>query len=234
MEFGETLTINTHGRRYLIADPGGRIGKRLRNGAPYEKTLLAEIAALRLKGTVVDVGAHVGNHTLFFALACQLNVIAVEPFDKVRNQLYHNLELNAPRFKVLRERVRVVPVALGSERGFGRWDVRINPESQRPNRYLRTDYDLTRDIYDIVPIHQFDELFPEIRGVSLVKLDVEGMEAEALFGMTNMLRRNKPIVYTEVHNDSDHEAIRDVLAPLGYHEVDRGQGSGARMELWRV
>lgn len=233
-KMGDTLTIKTHGRKYFIADPSGRMGKRLRNGVPYENTLLKSIRAMKLEGTYIDVGAHVGNHTLFFAIVCGVNVIAIEPFEPVRKQLFHNLELNAERFRVLEDRVKIVPIALGAERGFGTWDLRTNRETGRSNRFLNPDYDLTTDVYDITAVHRFDDLFPEAHNISLVKLDVEGMEADALAGMVQMLERNKPVVYAESHSPQYSHQIGEVLLPLGYHYEQSVSPHGTRMELWRA
>jgi FkbM family methyltransferase len=231
---GDPLWIKAYANRYQIHDPGGRMGKRLRNGAPYENALLKEIKQMNLKGTYLDVGAHIGNHTLYFAIVCGVDVIAVEPFEAVRKQLYANLELNADRFKVLKDRVQVVPVALGAERGFGVWDIRQNPETNRPNRFLNTQFSLPAEMDKIAPIHRFDDLFPEPGKISLVKLDVEGMEADALVGMTDMLKESQPVVYAESHSPQFSHQIGEVLLPLGYHYEQAISPHGTRMELWRV
>ena len=59
----------------------GHISRLIREtGSFYEPALLGAIQALARTGTYVDVGAHVGNHTVFFAECCQAScVIAVEP-----------------------------------------------------------------------------------------------------------------------------------------------------------
>ena len=40
------------------------------SGTYYERDLLDAIRGRHLQGTFVDVGAHYGNHTVYFALEC--------------------------------------------------------------------------------------------------------------------------------------------------------------------
>lgn len=228
---GEPLTIRTNGRRYRIADPGGLMGKRLRNGAPYEKQLLREILGQGYTGTALDIGAHIGNHTLFLSIVAQLNVIAVEPFEGVRAQLLHNLGLNAERFRVLADRVQVIPVAVGAERGFGIWTERPNPKTGRPNRYLKLVDPTQVDPSKLISVYRLDDLVSGVKNISVVKIDVEGMEADVLQGASDLLAEHRPDVWAETHDDLNIREILDVLD--GYeHRQDLVQ-YGTRMSYFR-
>ena len=91
----EVVTIEAFDRTYRINNPGeGRIGSKLNNREPYERKLLVDCYQLSRTGTVFDVGAHIGNHTLYFAAICGMEVHAWEPFADSRKQLEANLALN--------------------------------------------------------------------------------------------------------------------------------------------
>ena len=66
---------------YIWTDPLERVAEVIqRTGRHYEYDLLWAIAEKAPEGIYFDVGAHVGNHTSFFALECpSTKVIAVEP-----------------------------------------------------------------------------------------------------------------------------------------------------------
>jgi hypothetical protein len=54
---------------------------------------------------------------------------------------------------------------------------------------------------------------PIIHGV---KLDVQGMELEALRGMANTLRRFKPMLIIEVHRGVNRGLLLNLIAEMGY------------------
>src|SRR5262245_34153210 len=82
-------------RRYEFCINHGRdhIARALQHSF-YERAMLEAIKDLNLEGIYVDAGAHVGNHTVYFAQECpSTKVIAVEPSP----DSYRCLQLNATR-----------------------------------------------------------------------------------------------------------------------------------------
>ena len=57
--------------------------------------------------------------------------------------------------------------------------------------------------------------------VDLLRIDVNGMELEALAGATETIARSRPIVLTAAP-EADREALRAHLAERGYHVVEAG------------
>ncbi|HEV2929907.1 MAG TPA: FkbM family methyltransferase, partial [Propionibacteriaceae bacterium] len=90
------IELGPPGNRYRIRDPGGggRVAKILRSGTPYEAGVLADMASLGLTGAAVDVGANIGNHSLWLAVVCGLSVEAFEPDPANLSRLRHNVALN--------------------------------------------------------------------------------------------------------------------------------------------
>lgn len=212
-------TIHDSGRSYRIIDPGGRVGSKVVNGEPYERRLLVDIRQRHHRGTAVDVGAHVGNHTLYLAAICGLRVLAFECHAPTVARLEANVALN-PGLDIT-----VHDEALGSADGSGhltggRW-VEFDP-TRDDKGHLSPGGD--------VKVRRFDDLYT-LDDLTVVKVDVEGTEPHVLAGMASNIDANSPAIYAETHSNAAESAIRDVLGPLGY-EVTRHIRMGSMMHRW--
>lgn len=174
--------------------PGTMYGPMIQ-GRFYEHAFLDYIASLEIPGTYVDVGACIGTHTVFFALYCPSGrVYAFEPRSVQMRRLRRNVELNQVHGRVIASEW-----ALSDSRG------RVEVSLDRRNHVLRT--------------RRLDTLVRE--PVAVIKLDVEGMEAQALGGARRMLRRYRPRVFAEAHTEEDVARILAVLEPYGYRATGR-------------
>ena len=201
----ETVTLTYHGKSYRINNPGeGRIGSKLNMGTAYELMLLEDVYELGLTGSVFDVGAHIGNHTLFFGAVCGLKVYAWEPHDGSLEQLHDNLALN-PQLQV-----EVFDWAAGDRETRGRL-----------SRGMWMEFDPTREGAKLklergeIPVHRIDDRV-DVPDLSVVKVDVEGMEPLVLAGLVRHIERSRPVIYCETHTDRAEEQTRAVLEPFGY------------------
>jgi len=158
-----------------------------------ELQLLRDIAcALRSnlqQITFYDVGANVGQHALFISRYVD-DVIAFEPFEPVRRQLLSKLIDNQV------QNVRVFPVALGAQDG----DLSFHPPL---NGNLGTgSFCGSRDATDSLklPARQGDRFFSknDLPRIDIMKVDVEGFESAVLSGLGQCLRRDRPIILTEI------------------------------------
>lgn len=204
-------TVTSAGRSYRIAaDDGGRIHAKVSRGEPYERRLLTDVRQRHHSGTAVDVGAHIGNHTLYLAAVCELRVLAFEPRPATFAALESNLALN-PHLDI-----EAHMVALGASSGSGALGPRMTVEPGPGD----------------VEVAAFDDRF-RLDDLAVVKVDVEGMEAEVLAGMVGHLERCGPTVYVEAHTDDDEAAHRAVLEPLGY-ALTRRLHMGSTMHRWEA
>lgn len=206
------LTIEAHGKSYEIEDPGGIIGDCLKSGKPYElKALEHMYRATRAPlgtGTAIDIGAGIGNHTLWLAAVCDMFVASFEPLDHVR--LEQNVNLNPDL------RIRTHPYGLGDTEVEG--EVVSAPEHVT-GRAL--------DPSDKVPIVPLDA--HEFSLVKMIKIDVEGMEPEVLRGAQHTIKRFHPILYVEAMDKAAHRANAAHI-PRGYKHT---QTFGATpLEVW--
>jgi FkbM family methyltransferase len=173
-----------------------------RTGRPYEEVILRLVTALTAPGDhVVDVGAHMGNHSVYWALAGR-RVTAFEPNPDVAEILERNVRRNGPPGSVA-----ISSLALGAHAGPGRLvvgdpgnlgEVAVEPDDAGPVEVVRLD-DL-----DLEPF-------------SVLKVDVEGHEADVLAGATATLSRHRPYVVAEALNGA--APVAQQLGPLGYRRL---------------
>ncbi|MAK26217.1 MAG: hypothetical protein CMA02_02990 [Euryarchaeota archaeon] len=169
------------------------LSKHFHQGAFYEGHMLYAIADLNLPGVYVDVGASLGNHSLFFEMFCPSNkVISFEPLDKGWSLLMQTRKMNNLSFEAhkigLADKEDEVETTIGEE------------------KYL-------------IKTKTLDSF--ELDNVSVIKIDIEGMEVKALKGMTETLSRCRPHLFIEAHEDADLTAQESVLNPLGYVRTGR-------------
>ncbi len=191
----EILEIRAHGRSYQIVNPHGLIGRPLAAGRPYEQHLLEEIYREQFTGMALDVGAHVGNHTLYMAAICGLQVMAFEPTHMA--DLETNLKLN-PELEVI-----PVPFALGARFGAAKLVGK--------DRFEMTDPGTPEAQALVVPLDMFG-----LTQCSVIKVDIEDMEPEFLKGALDTLSRCKPVLYLEARDRAHEIAIEKILKPAGY------------------
>jgi FkbM family methyltransferase len=183
----------------------GRSIERYGEFSALEMKLFAQICVPG--GVVIEVGANIGAHTVGLArlVGPQGRVLAFEPQRLPFQTLCANIALNSL------ENVDCFWAALGSQDGFISVPD-LNPRKEYnfggvtllgPQGGRRVTC-LTLDEYVTLP------------KVDLVKIDVEGMEAEVLHGGTELLKRFKPILYVENDRLEKSEALTRLIASLDY------------------
>jgi len=58
-----------------------------------------------------------------------------------------------------------------------------------------------------------DTLFPYLRDLTVLKLDIEGYEVQAIQGAANLLQHNRPLIVAELQNRDRFEMFRRLVAP---------------------
>ena len=172
----------------------------------------AELAELRQLGadvgpveTVLDVGANVGNHALYFALFMGARSLTlVEPFAEAADHLLANFALNGPELR----HFALHRLALGAARSTAA----LIPPSEFNIGLTRVD----EGSGGTVPVIPGDDL--RLERVDLIKIDVEGGEIGVLQGLRATLAAHRPALYVEV-GASTRQAVTAMLAELGYLEL---------------
>lgn len=164
-------------------------------------------------GVFLDVGAHVGTHSLALALKAS-RVVAVEPNPNTADMLRANIALNGLA------NVEVVQVAA--------WDrtetlAMHNPQPQTGDtsgwaRTLPTpDYPHWADPQPVRGV-RLDEALTFDR-LDLVKVDVEGADLHALAGMARLLHLYQPTMLIEGHDIHGYyhmDELTTLVEQLGY------------------
>lgn len=165
------------------------IQKNIARGHFFEIEELEQIQSLRLSGTCLDIGANIGNHTLFFAQHCDFsNVFPFEPMEDIAAMLRKNIVANGD----LPINLSHLGVALGASNETGE-AVLKNPNNLGASR-------VEANQEGQVKIRNGDEVCREIENVSFMKIDVEGMEIDVLNGLERTILKHHPYIYIEVSN----------------------------------
>ena len=189
------------------------------HGRFYESDLLEHLAHHGpRRGVYVDVGANIGNHSVFFGRFLADRVVAIEPNPDLLPLLERNLRANAVRHWT------TLSVAIGARPGSGRLLPREGYEDNAgAQRVVPADAGL---IGAAVEIDTLDgvlaALGPEtVDDVRLVKLDIEGMELDALRGAVHLLEHQRPDVVVEAAGKAEHVGVGSFLSSYGYRQVAR-------------
>ena len=140
------------------------------------------------ESVVLDIGANIGNHTLYFANELHAGkIFAFEAVENTCNILRANVQLNN-----LQDRVEVICRGLSS--GTGRASIR-NYYAGNTN-IGGTDLIVGRGNIELSALDDFN-----IPKVTFMKIDVEGMELEVLQGAVETIRRSRPFIVVESFPD---------------------------------
>lgn len=175
-----------------------------KTGNFYEAELLHMAGRLIVPGDViVDIGANVGNHTVYFALLCGCTVYAYEPNPEALLYLRVNVQQNG-----IAGAVHVMPYAVGERAGTARM------LSSNASNLGAFTLEAAGDSGEFRQVSMDDCQFP--RRVKLLKIDVEGMEGEVLRGALNLIERDQPFIVCEASDQSYFEIVNSLLATRGY------------------
>ena len=171
--------------QFFVDDAQDLIKSWVAVGAQWDPHVLALCEAHAGPGTVVvEVGAHIGTHTIPLArlVGPYGRVYAFEPQRKLYRELHHNLALNG------------IANAVALRFAVGDGDARIvTMDAPSPGNEGGTA--IGRGGYQ-VELRSLDSFAFE--RVSVIKIDVEGFERHVLAGAAETIRRNRPAIVVEI------------------------------------
>jgi FkbM family methyltransferase len=201
--------------------PGDSIGDEIIIRGLYEEDILVPLFDRVLKkyhqsfreSVALDVGANIGNHSLFFS-GYFFRVAAFEPNDTATGIFRVNMRLNHV------DNIDLFEAGLGNESKDemfienqenigGSYFIDNEPENVK-NQELR---------------ERSAKSFPVLKGddilktkyptkIALMKLDCEGYELRALQGLENTIRKDKPIILFETHRSEGETGSRKIFSFL--------------------
>lgn len=177
-----------------------------------ERAVLADMA--KRGGWVFDVGANVGLFSVSVAqvLTGGARLLAFEPLPANVTRLRGNLRRSGL------DNVDVLQLAVAAEEGVAE----LVGTDDTAFSGLAASIDATRRGQLIrVRVGTIDRVWTE-RGepdVSIMKLDIEGGEYDALRGATKLLDRCRPTLLIEAPTQDQLERIESLLRPAGYRTL---------------
>ena len=162
---------------------------------------------LRPGNFVIEVGANIGAHTVEIArrVGSTGGVFAFEPQRLVFQNLCANIALNSLL------NVECHWAAVGAEEGSV-----LVPEVDPGQRGNFGGVSL-RKVEQGRPVPCFTlDGFISMPQLALIKIDVEGMEADVIKGGLELIARFKPMLYVENDRLESSEALMQLIGSLGY------------------
>jgi len=219
---------NDQTEMYIYTDPNDYLSKMIKHyNNFYEYELLSFLQNnYNNQKNIIDIGANIGNHSLFFAkyIDCE-NIYAFEPF-------YKNIELFNINLSDYKDKCFLYTVALSNING--KMNLYNTEESNFGGFSLyqqEKSFKVAKDI-DVIKLDHFN-----FNNITLIKIDVENHENEVLMGGKETILRNKPIIILEnsyhyfsniFPNPDPHKEIFD---ELGYTKI-YSNVCHSSMDIW--
>lgn len=227
-----TMIVNRLDYRMVDAQRGYGVGYQLLetgNFDPGEVSLAVDLLALRRKfhgdGVVaIDCGANIGVHTIEWAafMTGWGSVLSIEAQERIYYALAGNIAINNC-FNAI-----AINAAVSSESGllsiptpnylvpssFGSLELR----QRSGNEFIGQAVDYTQNTSTVRKLALDEFNLPRL---DLIKIDIEGMELEALEGAKETIGRTRPIMLIEKIK-TDAGQLHQWLVAHGYEVIDAG------------
>ena len=201
--------INGRAFQFVTTHDRDPIQRKWRKGLFYEPKEMEAIEAHFPEGGIfVDIGANVGNHSLYVAaFKAPTKVIPFEPNPDAYRLLLANIAIND-----FQDRFDLGHLGVGlSDKPQEGLEMVFQPRNLGGSKMASTgEGDLTVVVGD-----------EALAGVDpdMVKIDVEGMEMQVLRGLEKTIGRARPVLMLEI-DDLNLEAFRAWIAPFDYETVE--------------
>jgi FkbM family methyltransferase len=175
-------------------------------GSSFHEKTIKKYFSLR-DGVFIDIGANIGRYVIIVSKHLKSgSVIAIEPEKNNFEILKKNIGLNKLSNVILKNLAcsdKVGKIYFYID-GFSSGGHSIKPKKGFRKIYVKTS--------------RVDRILAElkIKRVDLIKIDVEGAEAEVLKGAIKTLKKYHPKIIFEAWEDKKLKIVKDILDPLGY------------------
>ncbi|RAP32429.1 hypothetical protein DID76_00465, partial [Candidatus Marinamargulisbacteria bacterium SCGC AG-414-C22] len=206
MKFSYTLDKQIHTSVSLLGhSENDHIFKHIKqNSSFYENSLLRYMYFIKQLSresfdVCFDIGANIGNHSVFIGKFLTSKVVSVEPNRHLKKILLDNLSNNNTSFKLFN-------CGLGAISTLGK----MTFSDKADNNIGMGKIVLTHDSHDAIQIDTLDNIFLQSEHyfkqqlkIFLIKIDVEGMELDVLKGALNVINSQKPHLFIEASTNDE-------------------------------
>lgn len=167
-------------------------------------------------GIIIDIGANIGVMTAYLAKSKRAKIFAIEPMPSNLKALrrivaHYNLK-----------NVEIMDFALGHEQGSIEM---VMPVVKRV-KMQGLSHVVHESIHEFnegekitVPVKTLDQLEPEISNgnpITAIKMDVENFEYFVLEGGFELIKKHKPLIYTELWDNDNRQKCFNFLSDHQY------------------
>jgi FkbM family methyltransferase len=175
---------------------------------------------------IIDIGANIGNHSLFFAKYMNCNkIFSFEPF-------IQNIEIFKKNLSNYKDKCILFEKALSDKDGEM---VLYNSEENNFGGFSLYKQEKSFEVLKKIAVEKLDNF--NLKDVTLIKIDVENHENEVLVGSKQTILNNKPIIVLEnsyyyfshiFPNQNPHE---EFFKELGYIKIFSNVCESS-MDIW--
>lgn len=222
-----TFLVNRNDHTTLPDGRGSGLGYQLFANSLYEYDQVA--LSLQLLETrqqnfgngvvAIDCGANIGIYTVEWArlMSSWGQVISFEAQERIFYALAGNITINncfnaKPIWAALGAKKGTIEVPMPNyliPSSFGSLEIRQNPS----NEFIGQRIDYSKDKTITTAMISIDDL--NLKRLDFMKIDIEGMEMEALVGAQNSIKTLKPQILIETIKSNEND-IRRFLGGFGY------------------
>ena len=228
----KTLAYPINGKFKIYVDTNNFIDACIYYMGDYEPYLKKHFKQLiKENDTVLDVGANIGFHSLYFAELVGDNgkVLAFEPIEVNFKALQANIALNSY------EQIISINKALGNENRM--LSIHIDTDAHNPGAFNLMEDGIKNTNIDCVKGDDY-LINNNIEKIDFIKVDVEGFELKVFKGLQETIKKFVPIIVFEFDENyqsklnSDHRAVFHFLAqfPYTFFNID-GYGNKNKVDI---
>jgi len=163
------------------------------------------------KGIALDIGANIGNHSLFFSKYFDA-VISFEPVPNNCLLLKANLFLNqSQNITLIEKALSDTNTKMGIDKGNSR-----NTNNTISQLDANEANAMNQIMVDVVIGDAELATLNLNQKITLIKIDVEGHEPFVVAGLRKTIRSHQPIVYWEAFSKDEAEKTKALLMEMGY------------------
>lgn len=171
----------------------------------FEEDILKELDSYIPRGAVVlDCGANIGNHTVYWLKKSSQNISKVYCFEPIKSTfeiLSKNIELNGLQSKTV-----LYNIGLNDKDTSG-----IIAKYNRENIGATS----LKEGKGEIELKRLDDVVLGEKTIDFMKIDVEGMECFLLDGAIKILKKHKPLIFIESFSEN-YEKMHNFLIQNGY------------------
>lgn len=184
----ERTLVDLGAYKMYASESDTAVGIHVLRSKAYEPHVTGAIKAVLKPGMCfVDIGANIG---FFSMLAASVvgdagKVFAFEPYQYNVKMLYHSVQVNGF------SQINIFPFAVANKNGLFIYS------NEASNGKIEAVSDMQMSFSsDLVYAVRLDDFLPSER-LDIIKIDVEGAEYMALSGACNLLRKHRPVIFSE-------------------------------------